>query len=293
MPIVVEGLEHVYMAGTPFATKVLHGVDLTVADGEFVGLIGPTRAGKSTLAQYLNGLYIPKQGRVVIDDLDTRTARDADLWALRRNVGLVFQYPEHQLFAETVGEDVAFGPANAGIKGSELKDRVEAALVQVGLDPATFYTRYIFALSGGQKRRAAIAGVLAMGPKVMVLDDPTAGLAPRGRLEIMGVIDGLVDAGMTVLLISSNLEEVAHLARRLVVIAGGRVVAGGTAAAVFSQVELLRRIGLGTLQTVELMEGLRQRGFEAPLDAVTVEAAAQAVARLGLRKGGEASGRSG
>lgn len=291
--IEVQGLEHTYLEGTPFAAKVLHGVDLTVEAGELVGLVGPSQAGKSTLAQYLNGLYVPRVGRVVVDGTDTR-APGVDLLALRQRVGLVFQYPEHQLFAETVGDDVAFGPRNLGLPPDEVDRRVTAALAVVGLDPEVYRDRYIHALSGGQKRRVAIAGVLALEPKVLILDDPTAGLDPRGRDEILAWISGLHrERAMTILLVSNSLEEVAPVIQRVVVMARGRVVAQGQPGEVFSQVELMQQVGLGLLPTVELMLALRQRGFDVPLGVLSVERAAQVVAELlpaQGRKGGVAGG---
>jgi energy-coupling factor transport system ATP-binding protein len=287
MPIEVTGLHHTYLDGTPFATKVLHGVDLRVEDGEFVGLIGPTRAGKSTLAQFLNGLFLPRVGKVVVDGIDT-AAKNVDLMLLRQKVGLVFQYPEHQLFAETVGKDIAFGPKNLGLPVDEVKSRVEQALLAVGLDPDIFWDRYIFALSGGQKRRVAIAGVLALQPKVLILDDPTAGLDPRGRDEILGTVRQLHrTTGATILLISGSLEEVAALTDRVVVMDQGRVVADGPTRQIFSQVDLLRSTGLGVLPTVELMHGLRSRGYDVPLDVLTPDEAAAVIQQvvLTIRKG--------
>lgn len=291
MPIQVKGLEHTYLAGTPFAAKALHGVDLRIEDGEFLGLIGPTHAGKSTLSQFLNGLFLPKTGQVLVDGVDTRAA-NANLLAIRQKVGVVFQYPEYQLFAETVGKDIAYGPKNLGLPIPEVKQRVERALLDVGLDPDIYWDRYIFALSGGQKRRVAIAGVLALQPKVLILDDPTAGLDPRGREEILNTVRRLHEgSGTTIILISSNLEDVAALAHRVVVMDRGRIVASGPTREIFTQIELMKRIGLGVLPTVALMDGLRARGYQAPLDALTPDEAAAVIMELdlpGLRRGGVA-----
>ncbi len=282
MSIVVSGLEHTYLQGTPFEAKVLHGVDMEIQDGEFLGLIGPTRSGKSTLAQFLNALFIPKTGKVVVDNVDT-SAKGVDLMALRQKVGLVFQYPEHHLFAETVGRDIAFGPKNLGLPIAEVKNRVEQSLIGVGLDPDIFWDRYIFALSGGQKRRVAIAGVLALQPKVLVLDDPTAGLDPRGRDEILTTVRELHrSSGSTTILISNSLEDVAALVDRVIVMDKGRVIASGSTRAIFSQIELLRSIGLGVLPTVELMHGLRSRGYDVPLDVLTPDEAAEVLLGLNL-----------
>jgi energy-coupling factor transport system ATP-binding protein len=291
MLITVENLEHTYMEGTPFETRVLNGVNLQVEEGEMLGLIGPSQSGKSTLVQYFNGLFVPRgKGRVVVDGIDT-SRRGADLKALRQKVGLVFQYPEHQLFKGTVGEDVGFGPRCLGVSVAETGERVNRALAAVGLDPEIFRDRYIFALSGGQKRRAAIAGVLAMNPRVMVFDDPTAGLDPRGRLEILDTIARLHrERGLTVVFVSNSLEDVARLADRVAVLAEGRVVKLGSPVDVFSDVETLGRIGVGTLQTVDVLGRLRRRGWEVRLTALGVEEAAREILRAyRARMAGQAS----
>jgi energy-coupling factor transport system ATP-binding protein len=281
MLITVENLEHTYMVGTPFETKVLHGVDLEVREGEMLGLVGPSQSGKSTLVQYFNGLFVPRgKGRVVVDGIDT-SRKGANLKALRQKVGLVFQYPEHQLFKGTVGEDVAFGPRCLGVPPAEVGPRVDAALRAVGLEPEVFRDRYIFALSGGQKRRVAIAGVLAMNPRIMVFDDPTAGLDPRGRVEILDTIARLRrEQGLTVVFVSNSLEDVARLADRVAVLAGGRVVRVGRPAEVFSDVDLLTRIGLGTLQTVDVLARLRRKGWDVRCTVLGVEEAAAEIVRV-------------
>ncbi len=273
MLIKVRGLEHSYMEGTPFENQVLYGVDLDIEEGEMVGLIGPTQSGKSTLIQYLNGLFIPKIGEVVVDGIDVREQRSR-LRKLRQKVGLVFQYPEHQLFEETVGKDVAFGPKNLGLPEDEVRRRVDSALEAVGLDPEVFRDRYIFALSGGQKRRVAIAGVLALNPRVMIFDDPTAGLDPRGREEILATIKKLhSEQDLTVIFVSNSLEDIARLVDRLIVLAQGKVIMSGTPREVFSQVKKMREIGMGILQTVDVMSRLRDRGWDVATTALTVEEA--------------------
>ncbi len=277
--IEVAGLEHTYLRGTPFASKVLHGVDLTIERGELVGLVGPSRSGKSTLVQYLNGLLRPEAGRVVVDGIDT--ARIKDLRVLHQRVGLVFQYPEDQLFADTVSEDVAFGPRNAGLEGHELRARVTGALAAVGLEPGTFWERDIHALSGGQKRRAAIAGVLALQPEVLVLDDPVAGLDPKGRDEILAWVSELHRSeGRTTVLISNNLEDIAPLLQRVLVMDEGKIVAQGEPQEVFADLELMRATKLGLLPTVELMQRLRDRGYDVPLGVLTPAHAARVIANL-------------
>ncbi len=279
MPILIEGLEHVYMAGTPRQVTAITGIDLMIADGEFIGLIGPTGSGKSTLVQHLNGLLRPTRGRVLVDGVDLGGPK-ADLRSVRQKVGLVFQYPEHQLFEETVFDDVAFGPRNLGLPESEVRKRVERALEIVGLSPGAIGRRSPFALSGGQTRRVAIAGVLAMEPKVLVLDEPAAGLDPRGRNEILGhVLDLHRQHGLTVVLVSHNLEEVARLAQRLVVMAGGRIVLSGTPREVFSQGDVLGQVGLGMPAIPRLMAELRRRGKDVRADALTVEEATSEIVR--------------
>ncbi len=291
MIIQIENLHHTYMEGTPFETKVLHGVNLEVKEGELVAIIGPTRSGKSTLVQYMNALFLPKTGRVVIDGHDT-SKKTVDVRKVRQTVGLVFQYPEHQLFQETVGKDVAFGPKVCGIPKEEIDDRVSEALDAVGLEPKVFKNRYIFALSGGQKRRAAIAGVLALQPKVMVFDDPTAGLDPKGREEILGTIRRVHEKqGLTVILVSNNLEDVARMAKRVVVLSEGKVVLEGSPHEVFSKVEVMRQIGLGLLQTVEIMSRLKERGFNVPLDSLDADETARRIFEYKqAMKGGSAGG---
>jgi len=288
----VENLEHTYMEGTPFSTKALHGVNLEVMEGEILGIVGPAQSGKSTLIQYFNGLFIPKPpGRVVVDGIDT-SAKGADMKALRQKVGLVFQYPEQQLFRETVGLDVAFGPECLKLPKDEIAERVRTALRQVGLDPDVFYNRYVFALSGGQKRRAAIAGVLALGPKVMVFDDPTAGLDPRGRQEILDTIASLhARHNLTVVFVSNSLEDVFRLVDRVAVLDRGRVAVVGRPREVFSDVLLLSRVGLGLMQTVEVLEELRRRGWDVDLTAISVEDAAAQIARAYAARSGDRVGK--
>lgn len=285
MLITIKNLEHTYMEGTPFATKVLHGVDLEVAEGEVLGIVGPAQSGKSTLIQYLNGLFVPKRtDTVIVDGIDT-AAKGADMKALRQKVGLVFQYPEHQLFRETVGQDVAFGPQCLKVPPEETERRVREAIQAVGLDPEVFYNRYIFAMSGGQKRRVAIAGVLALNPKVMVFDDPTAGLDPRGRQEILDTIVNLhKQQGMTVVFVSNSLEDVYRVVDRVVVISGGRVAATGTPLEIFSDVELLLRTDLGMMQTVEVLKELRARGWDLDPRALAVNDAAAEIARVAAHR---------
>lgn len=278
MPIELQGVTHIYNSGTTLQATAIEDVNLTIDDGDFIGLIGPTGSGKSTLVQHLNGLLKPTRGRVLVDGVDI-AARGADLRAIRQKVGIIFQYPEHQLFDETVAADVAFGPRNLGLPQDEIDRRVTAALAAVGIDEATA-KRSPFALSGGQMRRVAIAGVLAMQPKVLVLDEPAAGLDPRGREEILGRIKRLhEERGLTVVLVSHNMEDVARLAKRVVVMHRGRVVMDGSPRLVFSRAEQLAEIGLGVPPMTELSRRLRARGIDVPTDLLTVDEAREAIIR--------------
>ncbi len=278
MSIEVLNLSHSYKIGTPFEHKVLHDVSFSIADGQFVGLIGPTRSGKTTLAQYLNALYIPRKGKVLIDGENTADRR-ADLVTIRHRVGYVFQNPEYQLFAPTVGEDIAFGPTNQNLPREEIDKLVKNAMEMVGLDYETFKTRDIFALSGGQKRRAAIAGVLACRPKVLVLDDITAGLDPRGREEIMDVVKSLhQQQNITILFISNSMDDVALLAERLLVMDNGKIIMDGPTREVFARTEELRAIGLELPEVSIIVDRLRSAGFQLPAGILTVDEAISEIA---------------
>jgi len=276
MPVTVSRVSHVYLENTPFEARALSDVDLEVADGEFVGIIGPTGSGKSTLIQVIDGLIRPTSGRVVVDGLDLSIK--ANLREVRRRVGLIFQYPEHQLFEETVAADVAFGPRNLGLAEGEVAERVDEALRLVGLDPEEIGPRSPFALSGGQMRRVAIAGVLAMRPRLLILDEPAAGLDPRGREEILGYVRRLHRTlRQTVILVSHHMEDVARLADRVVVMHGGRVVMDGPTKDVFAAGDRLRALGLRLPAVTELMQRLKERGWPVAADALTVEEAARRI----------------
>lgn len=264
MSIVIEHLNYVYMQGGPYETKALNDVSLTINDGEFIGLIGHTGSGKSTLVQHLNGLIMPSSGRVLVDGLDLAD-KNTDRRAIRRRVGLVFQYPENQLFEETVAKDIAFGPKNLGLDEAEIDRRVRTAMRRVALDYDKLAERSVFELSGGQMRRVAIAGVLAMEPQTLVLDEPCAGLDPRGREEILGLISDLHrESGTTIVMVSHSMDDVAALAERVIVMNHGSVVMDGTPREVFAEGEELRAIGLDVPQAVELAQKLREKGFDIP-----------------------------
>lgn len=277
MSIKVEQLCFSYKPGTPFEKQVLFDLDLEVMDGEFLGITGPTQSGKTTLAQQLNGLLMPQKGRVIVDGVDI-TAPGVDLVTIRHRIGYVFQNPEHQLFKPAVDEDIAFGPLNQGCSRQESACRVREVMALVGLDYDRFHRRDIFTLSGGQKRRVAIAGVLACRPRVLILDDITAGLDPRGREEILEVIRTLhAEKKITIIFISSSMDDLARLASRIVIMHRGRSIGDGPVRTIFSQIEQLQEIGLGAPQVTEIMSRLRQAGFAVPVDCLTVDEAVDAL----------------
>ncbi|HHT90031.1 MAG: energy-coupling factor transporter ATPase [Bacillota bacterium] len=269
-----------YLEDTPSSEATLRDVSLEIDDGEFVGLIGPTGSGKSTLIQHFNGLLKPNSGKVYVDGVDL-TLKDTQLRRIRQKVGMVFQYPEHQLFGETVLEDVGFGPRNGGLSDEEVTERVREALNYVGLDFEALKDHSPFELSGGQKRRVAIAGVLAMRPSVLILDEPTAGLDPEGREEILGEIKHLhEDRGITVILVTHSMEDVARLVDRLIVMEAGTIALDGTPVEVFGQAARLREMGLGVPQITELMHELKNRGLAVNTDIFTVDQAEEEIIRV-------------
>lgn len=273
MIIKLENVSYIYNSNTPFEKKALDNINLTINEKDFIGLIGHTGSGKSTLVQHLNGLIKPTVGRVIVDGIDTK-ATDNNLLKVRQKVGLVFQYPEHQLFEETVYKDVAFGPSNLGLSEEEIYSRVKAAIESVGLDFEKIKDRSPFELSGGQKRRVAIAGVLAMEPKVLVLDEPTAGLDPRGRDEILGRIKKLYEEkNITIVLVSHSMEDIAKLVNRIIVMHRGKVIMDGATKEVFEQVEKLEQIGLGIPQVTNFMRKFKEKGHPVDDTVVTVEEA--------------------
>ncbi len=269
MPIQIEHLTHTYMPGSPFAAVALKDITLTIEDGELIGLLGHTGSGKTTLVQHLNGLIKPTEGKVIVDGADI-CEKGTSLLEVRRKVGLVFQYPEYQLFEETVAKDIAFGPKNLGLSEEEIDQRVRTAMEKVGLDYEEIADRSPFELSGGQMRRVAIAGVLAMQPKVLVLDEPTAGLDPAGRRSILDMIRQLHAAGgLTVIMVSHSMDDISTLATRLIVMSKGELAMTGTPREVFKNRELLASIGLGVPQAAELAFQLREAGFQLPDDLYT------------------------
>lgn len=280
MSIRLENVIFSYLEDTPLNQAALRNVSLEIEDGEFVGLIGPTGSGKSTLIQHFNGLLKPSSGKVFVDGVDL-TLKDTQLRLIRQKVGMVFQYPEHQLFGETVLEDVGFGPRNSGLPDEDVVQRVREALAHVGLDYETLKDQSPFELSGGQKRRVAIAGVLAMRPSVLILDEPTAGLDPQGREEILAEIKQLHDeGGITVVLVTHSMEDVARLVDRLIVMEKGSIALDGTPVEVFAQVQRLKEMGLGVPEITELMYELKSHGLDVNTDILTVEEAEEEIIRV-------------
>ena len=257
-----------------------YDVNIEIEDGSLVALIGHTGSGKSTLIQHFNALVKPTSGKIIINGIDV-TAPKADLRLVRKTVGLVFQYPEHQLFEETVYKDIAFGPKNMGFSDEEIDKRVRESAALVGLKEKHL-TRSPFDLSGGQKRRVAIAGVLAMNPKVLILDEPTAGLDPKGRDEILATIKKLHEENkeMIIIFVSHSMEDVAKTAERVIVMNDGHVEMQGTVAEVFAQAEHLQKIGLNVPQVTLLTDKLRLAGYDLPEHIYTVKYAADAIKKL-------------
>ena len=278
-------LRYVYAAGTPFEKVALDEVSFAVEAGDFIGVIGHTGSGKSTLVQHLNGLLRPTSGQVLLDGEDI-WAKPKQIRQVRFRVGMVFQYPEHQLFEETVRRDIAFGPKNMGLSEEEIARRVQKAASFAGLREDLLDVSP-FDLSGGQKRRVAIAGVMAMEPEILVLDEPTAGLDPRGREELLSQIRRYAaENGTTVLLVSHSMEDVAQAANKVLVMNGGHVAMFAPTAEVFSRADELEKMGLSVPAVTQVCMGLRNRGFDVGDNVYTVE---QAVARLlPLLKGGRA-----
>ena len=272
MPVKVENLTHVYMEDSVFEHVAIDNISFEIQDGEFVGLIGHTGSGKSTLIQHLNGLLKPSSGKIFIDGEELHT-KEVQMKKVRQKVGLVFQYPEYQLFEETVYKDIAFGPGNLGLSGSDIDRRVRESIELVGLDFDKISNVSPFELSGGQKRRVAIAGVLAMEPKVLILDEPAAGLDPKGRDEILGGIKKLHERQkITVVLVSHSMEDIANLVDKVLVMNRGKVEFFDTPRNVFKDAEALEKIGLGLPQVTYLVRELRKKGFEIP-DCINVDEA--------------------
>jgi energy-coupling factor transport system ATP-binding protein len=276
MSIEIKELTHIYSEGTPYEKKALDQVNIVIEKNEFIGLIGHTGSGKSTLIQHINGLLKPHSGTVFVDGIDI-FHEDTKLTDVRKKVGLVFQYPEHQLFEMTVFEDVAFGPKNLGLEKEEVDKRVNKALEMVGVDKE-IYKSSPFELSGGQKRRVAIAGVLAMEPDVLILDEPTAGLDPAGRDEILDEVKGLHENNeITIILVSHSMEDIANYVDRILVMDKGQVILEGDKYKVFKETKLLEEIGLGVPKVTKLADVLASKGFVFDREVTTIEEAVESI----------------
>ncbi len=272
----VDNLTHTYGVGTPFQRSAVEGLSLDIRRGEFLGIIGHTGSGKSTLIQHLNGLLKPSSGTIYLDGADI-WAEPKKIRSVRFRVGLVFQYPEYQLFEDTVRKDIAFGPKNMGLDAREVERRVLAAIEAVGLDESVL-DKSPFALSGGQKRRVAIAGVMAMEPEVLILDEPTAGLDPRGRESILQLLREYHERrGSTVVLVSHSMEEIARNAQRIIVLSKGGVCMEGTPAEVFARADELEAVGLDVPQSTKIAAALRRRGMKVEGSIFTVDALERAI----------------
>lgn len=274
--IILDKINYTYSDGTAYEIQALKDVNLQIHQGEFIGIIGHTGSGKSTLTQLLNGLLRASSGSIYVDGQDIYD-EGYDMKALRSKVGLVFQYPDHQLFETTCFEDVCFGPKNQGLSPEECEKRAREALQLVGLKEK-YFDHSPFDLSGGQKRRAAIAGVLAMRPKVLVLDEPTAGLDPKGRDEILDQIAYLHEkADMTVILVSHSMEDIAKYVDRIIVMNKGSVMFNDVPKKVFAHYKELERVGLAAPQVTYIMHALKEKGMDVPTDATTIEEAADGI----------------
>lgn len=273
MPIITENIKYIYSEGTPFRTVALDNINLEINEGDFLGIIGHTGSGKSTFIQLLNGLEKPTEGTITVNS--TVVGEDKKLLSkIRQTVGLVFQYPEYQLFEETVAKDVAFGPMNLNLTQKEIDKRVKEALELVGFNYNKIKDVSPFDLSGGQKRRVAIAGVLAMKPSYLILDEPTAGLDPAGRNEIFEQIKKLHEkSNVTVVLISHSMEDIAKLVNKVVVLYKGKIHMQGTPKEIYAQADELEKIGLGVPQVAKIVNELRKRNFNIKNDILTVEEA--------------------
>lgn len=284
MSLEIRELSHIYMQGTPFEFQALKEISAEIKEGEFIGLIGHTGSGKSTFIQHLNGLLKPTSGSIILDGLNI-TKKEIKLKKVREKVGLVFQYPEYQLFEETIYKDIAFGPKNLDLSERLIKSRVKNSMVQVGLDYERMKDLSPFELSGGQRRRVAIAGVLAMKPDILILDEPTAGLDPRGRDEILSQINKVhLETNNTIILVSHSMEDISRFADRIIVMDKGTIALSGKPSQVFKEVDLLESIGLAAPQVTYLMKSLKEKDPEVREDIYTIEEAKEEILKMLRRR---------
>ena len=280
MSIEVKGLTHIYNEGLPHESVALEGVTFSAQDGQLLGIIGHTGSGKSTLVQHLNGLLKPKSGSIVVGGTDI-TSDGVVMRDIRKKIGLVLQYPEYQLFEETVAKDVAFGPANLGLSEAEIDECVKEAIEMVGLDYEKVKNVSPFELSGGQKRRAAIAGVIAMKPEVLILDEPTAGLNPKAHADILNMVETIHRKSKNIIfLVSHNMNDIARMSDKVLVMNHGRLVMDGTPAEVFSREEELKSMGLALPDSMEIMMRLKKAGMDINTDCLTMDEAAEEIAKV-------------
>lgn len=280
MSIEVKGLTHIYSEGLPHESVALEDVNFKAEDGQLVGIIGHTGSGKSTLVQHLNGLLKPKTGSIIIGDTDI-TEDGVVMRDVRRKIGLVFQYPEYQLFEETVAKDVAFGPHNLGLSQDEIDERVKEAIQMVGLDYDKIKNVSPFDLSGGQKRRVAIAGVIAMKPEILILDEPTAGLNPKAHADILNMVKSIHETENNIIfLVSHNMNDIAAMSDKVIVMHRGKVTMDGTPAEVFMREEELKSMGLALPDSMELTTRLRKMGLDINADCLTMDEAADEIAKV-------------
>ncbi len=277
MSVEVIDLTYIYDRGLPYESTALDGVSFRAEDGDIIGIIGHTGSGKSTLVQHLNGLISPSSGRVIVDGRDIAEEKK-QMYLVRRKVGLVFQYPEYQLFEDTVAKDIAFGPRNTGVPEEEIEERVRRSMELMGMDYERYKGRSPFDLSGGQKRRIAIAGVIAMEPSTLILDEPTAGLDPLAKAQILDAVKDIHDSlGSTVIMISHNMTDIAVMCDRVIVMDRGKILMEGAPGEVFGRREELETVGLKLPPALELICDLRDRGFDIRKDPFTAEEAAEAI----------------
>lgn len=280
MQIQVKNLTHIYSEGMPYESAALTDISFDVEKGQFVGIIGHTGSGKSTLIQHLNGLLKPKSGSIYINGTNI-TAKDVKMRDIRRQIGLVFQYPEYQLFEETVHKDVAFGPLNLGLSQAEADERVVEAIGLVGLNYDEISQRSPFELSGGQKRRVAIAGVIAMKPEILILDEPTAGLDPKAHADVLKMVENIHSSQQnTIILVSHNMGDIARLSDKVLVMDRGKLALTGSPAEVFQQSELLESLGLGLPPSAHLMQELKRAGIQVSTEILTIDTAEEELYRL-------------
>jgi energy-coupling factor transport system ATP-binding protein len=280
MSIIIKNLNKIYDEGTPYETVALKDVNIEVKEGEFIGLIGHTGSGKSTLIQHLNGLVKPSSGEIVVNGYDISSSK-SNLREVRKRVGLVFQYPEYQLFEETVAKDIAYGPTNLGLDEKEIDMRVRESMEAVGLNYDKVADKSPFELSGGQRRRVAIAGVIAMNPEVLILDEPTAGLDPMGREEILSEIKDLHEKKkITVILVSHSMDDISKIAEKIVVMDKGRVKMYDHVHKIFSRGEELKEVGLDVPQITALMAKLKEKGYELKDNIFSIEDAKKEILKV-------------